>query len=77
MRKNRKELIDAFGKCDDGFIDLPKKYSGTQISRLLIGEIMGCSYCFPHGIETSNAHYFKRQRNWKKYRKHQYKIVNI
>lgn len=35
---------------------------------------MGCSYCFPHGCETINSKEIKFQRNWKKYRKTQWKL---
>lgn len=71
--RNENRLIKMFGMNDYGLADLPKKYSGIKISRILIGEEMGCSFCFPHGFETINARYYKRQRSWKKHRKTQYK----
>ncbi len=73
--KQRKLFKDAFGVNEYGLEELPMKISGTTISRLLIGQSMGCSYCFPHGIETYNSHYRKHQQNdnWKRYRKHQWK----
>jgi hypothetical protein len=71
--KNTKKLADAFEKNDFGLVDFPTKFSNVQISRLLFGEIMGCSYCFPHGYETTNATILKRQRSWKKYRKQRWK----
>lgn len=71
--KNKKKLVKAFGKNDFEMIDFPLKISNVQISRILVGEIMGCSYCFPHGYETSNATILKGKRCWKKYRKTQWK----
>ncbi len=67
--KRKKQLKQSFGVNEFGLVDFPSKVSGTQISRLLVGDIMGCSYCFPHGIETKNSHWKNRQRSWKKHRK--------
>lgn len=67
--KRKKSLQKSFGLNEFGLVDMPNKISGTQISRLLVGDFMGCSYCFPHGIETKNSHWSNRQRNWKNYRK--------
>jgi hypothetical protein len=72
MRKEYR-LTNMFGVNEAGFADLPVKISGTTISRILIGEESGCSYCFPHGIETVNSHFDNRQRSWKKHRKTQWK----
>jgi len=69
-----KILNKAFGTTEKGFADLPRKISGTQIARLLVGKKMGCAYCFPHGYETINNKWKKLQRSWKKYRKTQYKF---
>jgi hypothetical protein len=71
--KRKKNVADAFGRNEFGIIDLPIKFSNVQMSRLLLGEIMGCSYCFPHGIETSNSTYSNKQRSWKKHRKTKWK----
>ena len=71
--KKAKTLRQKFGFNEYGLIDFPKKVSGVQISRLMYGNDMGCSYCFPHGLEVVNARYTKFQRNWKKYRKTQWK----
>ena len=61
-------LIAAYGENEAGLADVPKKVSGTTVSRILHGEEMGCSFCFPHGIETSNSRLRKLQRNWKRQR---------
>jgi hypothetical protein len=37
-KKNRGKLKKFFGLNDYGLVDLPKKISGTQISRALVGE---------------------------------------
>ena len=73
--RHKKKYIKAFGLNEFGYIDFPKKISNIQISRIQNTDKMGgCSYCFPHGIETTNSKYSKRTRNWKKYRRKQYKI---
>ncbi|REC61185.1 phosphate ABC transporter substrate-binding protein [Chryseobacterium pennae] len=72
MKKNKK-LKQTFGTNEYELIDFPKKISGVQISRLQYGNDLGCSYCFPHGLEVVNAKYTKFQRCWKKYRKAQWK----
>lgn len=71
--KNDIRLKRKFGVDEDGYLTIHKKVSGTKISRILIGEEMGCSYCFPHGQETINDRWSKIQRNWKSQRKSQYK----
>lgn len=73
--KKEYRLIKAFGVNNYDLADMPHKVSGTTISRILIGEESGCSYCFPHGYETINNRYDKRQRNWKKQRKTQWREV--
>ncbi|MGK6343622.1 phosphate ABC transporter substrate-binding protein [Chryseobacterium sp. DT-3] len=73
--KIEKVLRQAFGVNEYGLIDFPKKISSIQISRLLHGDKMGCSYCFPHGFETVNSRQEKYQRNWKRYRKVHYKNI--
>jgi len=70
MKKFRR-FKRAFGLDEYGFVDFPKKISGTQLSRINIGEEMGCSWCFPHGYETVN--YTVPERNWKSQRKTQWK----
>ncbi|WP_439479657.1 phosphate ABC transporter substrate-binding protein [Chryseobacterium aquaticum] len=71
--KKLKTLKQTFGINEYGLIDFPKKISNVQISRILYGDEMGCSWCFPHGFETINSKEIKIQRNWKKYRKTQWK----
>jgi len=72
--KKFKSLRQAFGIDKYGLIDFPEKVSNIRISRILYGNEMGCSYCFPHGCETINSKEIKFQRNWKKYRKTQWKL---
>lgn len=73
--RQESRLIKLYGKDEYGFADLPRKVSGTKISRAFHGRDMGCTWCFPHGIELSNNKWSKVQRSWKKYRKTQYKGV--
>jgi hypothetical protein len=68
-----KILRQSFGFNEYRLIDFPKKISNVQVSRILDGDEMGCSRCFPHGYETVNSKQNKFQRNWKKYRKTQWK----
>ncbi|WP_081670877.1 hypothetical protein [Sporocytophaga myxococcoides] len=71
--KRKKQLIDAFGLTDCWEqIDFPPKTSNIQISRIIYGK-KECSFCFPHGWETSNSTIKNRQRNWKKFRHCQWK----
>ncbi|WP_153398237.1 phosphate ABC transporter substrate-binding protein [Chryseobacterium vaccae] len=62
MKKN-KALRQTFGINEYGLIDFPGKISGVQVSRILYGDEMGCSRCFPHGFEVVNAKQRKFQRN--------------
>ncbi|VXB85379.1 Phosphate ABC transporter substrate-binding protein [Flavobacterium sp. 9AF] len=73
MRKF-KRFKKAFGKDKMGSISFPTKMSNVQLSRIKNGEDRGCSRCFPHGWETSNSTDKNNQRNWKKFRKTQWKI---
>lgn len=73
IKKNPQNLIRAFGLNEYGLIDFPAKISGTTVSRLLVGDFMGCDRCFPHGQETLNSRYHNWQRTWKKHRKTQWK----
>jgi hypothetical protein len=63
----------VFGVNEWKMADYPVKISGIQLSRLLYGNAMGCSRCFPHGYETINSTIVNRQRSWKKFRKTQWK----
>ncbi|WP_041598682.1 hypothetical protein [Hahella chejuensis] len=71
MKKREVRLIKAFGRNEAGLADLPKKVSGTMVSRVVLGEESGCSRCFPHGFETVNAR--SPQRSWKTHRKTRWK----
>jgi hypothetical protein len=71
--KREYRLIKAYGLNEYGLADLPVKVSGVTISRIVVGEETGCSFCFPHGYETINSHISNRQRSWKKQRRQQWK----
>lgn len=66
-----KGLKKAFGVNELGFVDIPKKISNIKIARILFGDERGCSHCFPHGYETTNATVSKNRRSWKNNRKFQ------
>lgn len=74
--KNFKKLKKALGKDEMGNIAFPIKMSNVQLSRIINGDKRGCSWCFPHGWETSNSTQNNNQRNWKKFRKTQWKFNN-
>ncbi|WP_445946225.1 hypothetical protein [Shewanella sp.] len=71
--KKEGRLIRFYGTSHAGLAALPHKISGRQISRICVGEEMGCAHCFPHGIDTINNYQTKEQRSWKKYRKSQWR----
>jgi hypothetical protein len=72
LMRRKKQLGKAFGLIEDGkLIDYPRKISNVKISRMV--NFTGCSYCFPHGLETYNSTIANRQRNWKRFRKWQWK----
>lgn len=73
MGKNKK-LQKAFGIGEDGIILVPFKYSNVKLSRLDNYDKMGgCYFCFPHGVDCINSKQSNIQRNWKRFRKTQYK----
>ena len=53
--------------------DWPVRFSNVKWERLRSGAKVGCSDCFPHGIETTNAQWVKDLRCWKRYRKQQWR----
>jgi len=76
--KDRKRRVREFGKDEYGFSMLPVKYSNTKISRIdNTDKTGGCSFCFPHGIESTNSTWSNFQRSWKCFRKHQYIITRL
>jgi len=74
--KKENRLIKSFGKNEAGKASMPRKISGTFVSRIVFGEEMGCDWCFPQGYETVNSHIRNRQRNWKKHRKTKWKTIS-
>jgi hypothetical protein len=73
MKNEIKYLKKKFGLNEEGFADIPVKYSNVKISRLINGEDMGCTYCFPHGQDTINSKWGKGTRSWKLYRDNRWK----
>lgn len=62
--KRQKTFKRAFGSDEYGFPEIPGKYSGTKLSRLLNKDVC-CTWCFPHGYENRNSHYHNLQKTWK------------
>jgi len=71
--KREYRLIKAYGENEYQLAELHHKISGTRVSRILLGDDAGCSFCFPHGYDTYNWRELKNQRCWKKQRKKQWK----
>lgn len=72
--EKQKKFKKAFRLNELDFIDFPAKISNVKISRIINCDKMGgCPYCFPHGYDMINSTQYNYQRNWKKYRKRQWK----
>ena len=71
--KTQKQLRKAFGINEFGLVDFPTKASNVQIARVAYGNQRGCSWCFPHGWETTNSTVANRQRSWKRFRRRRWK----
>jgi len=65
----------AFGVDENGLLLLPHGIGNVTLARIEhAADRGGCTRCFPHGFETSNATSKKNRRSWKNHRKTQYKI---
>lgn len=54
--------------------NLPTKMGSAAAARIdHVHDRGGCSYCFPHGPETTNSSTSKQGRNWKRSRKTAYR----
>lgn len=72
--RNAKSLCKAFGKDLHNIASIPRKFSNVKISRIQNYQKMGgCPFCFPHGMECTNATLGKLTRSWKKHRPKQWK----
>ena len=72
--KTNKKFRKAFGINEFDLINFPAKISNIKISRIQNSEKRGgCTICFPHGFETTNSTISNNQKNWKKFRKNQWK----
>ena len=75
---NESSLRKAFGVEESGVICLPVKVSNVKLSRIEhAGERGGCTWCYPHGMETTNSTCAKNRRSWKHYRKAQYRPKQV
>ena len=74
MANRNNKLKSAFGTNRYGLADLPSKVSNVKVARIKHTEDRGgCSFCFPHGPETTNATSSKKRRNWKNHRVNRWK----
>lgn len=74
--KKQRQMQKAFGINESGLIDFPDKISNVRISRIVYGNERACSWCFSHGFENNNSTISNRQRNWKCFRKTQWRHRN-
>jgi hypothetical protein len=73
--KKRRWLLKAFGVLTEVLADLPTKVGNVRIARLVFSQARGgCTYCFPHGPETTNSTRNKNRRSWKHHRESQYRV---
>lgn len=73
--KAERVLKKAFGTDEFGFANITGKIGNIKVSRFQNAvERGGCTYCFPHGFETTNSHLKNMQRSWKKHRNTQWKV---
>lgn len=71
---SKRGIARAFGTDEYGFPATPRKVGNVRLSRLEhANERGGCTICYPHGPETSNATVKKNTRSWKSRRKTKYK----
>ncbi|HVT89149.1 MAG TPA: hypothetical protein VHD56_09885 [Tepidisphaeraceae bacterium] len=70
----RKRVTKMIGATAEGLPDTPRKMGNVRLSRIVHGQERGCSYCFPHGIETNNGTARKNRRSWKNHRKTKYRL---
>ena len=75
MSKGNKKPYLLFGKDEDG-VSYPTKMGSVAASRIDNGKDAGCSFCFPHGIETYNPRSKKgrKPKDKKKWAKNRNKI---
>ncbi len=74
QEENTRRYVRAFGIDESGYLLLPPKMSNVKLSRIEHFEDRGgCAFCYPHGIETTNATLGKNKRSWKHHRKTQYR----
>jgi hypothetical protein len=72
--RNQAVLSTAFGRNEWGLPDLPSRIGSIRVARLLHArERGGCSFCFPHGYETTNSTASKNGRSWKGHRVTRYR----
>jgi len=74
-KANKSGMRRAFGIGEYGELLLSGKISNVALARIEhAADRGGCTRCFPHGVETTNATCKKNRRSWKNHRKTQYKV---
>lgn len=64
----------GFGRDEHGQPLLPAKFGNVKLSNIEHRrERGGCSLCYPHGPETTNATSRKNTRSWKQHRPTRFK----
>ncbi len=72
-KENLKRLYKYYGLDYYGFTYLPVKISGRWLTKLIHGPETPCELCFRIGFDLCSNRKRDIKRNWKKYRKLQYK----
>ena len=77
-RANKNRLRRSFGLDDMDAVALPPKISNIKLSRIEHAQDRGgCTICYPHGLETTNATAKKNKKTWKHYRNTQYRPTDV
>ena len=72
-KENLRRVNKFYGLDQYGFSEIPCKTSGKWLTKLIRGKEYPCDLCFRAGLISDDARKHLDRRNWKKYRKHQYK----
>lgn len=72
-KENKKCVYSFYGLDEFGFSEIPCKTSGVWLSKLIKGKEYSCALCFRAGLDLSNSRKHPVERNWKEYRRSQWR----
>ena len=74
-KANHSGLRRVFTRDEYGQLEVPPRFSNVKLARIEHAvDRGGCTRCFPHGPETSNATNRKNTHSWKNHRKTRYRV---